>query len=166
MWDYRQLMRHLLPLFLVLTLGSGCALVDRLAKPGPATNAPAPPVTPPVTPPVSTQNPMVLGQGAPAAALDQTSDAEKTAALNAPATGGERELGKVTVTLGSPAEPGIWLRSALVSTAGKGRVVTSGGQSVAVDLLPGTGGAQLSLAAYLALGLSLTALPEVTVYAN
>lgn len=161
MWDYRGFMRILLPLFLILTLGSGCAVVDRLkpgARPDPATDAPSTPM--------ATQNPMVLGQGAPADALDQTSDAEKSAALNAPATGGERELGKVTVTLGSPAEQGIWLRSPLVSAAGKGRVVTSGGQSVAVDLLPGTGGAQLSLAAYLALGLPLTALPEVTVYAN
>jgi hypothetical protein len=37
---------------------------------------------------------------------------------------------------------------------------------VNVDLIPGTGGALLSLAAFRQLGLSLTDLPEVTVYAN
>ncbi len=41
---------------------------------------------------------------------------------------------------------------------------TWGGTSVQVDLLPGEGGAQLSLAAFRALGLGLTDLPEVTVF--
>ena len=35
-----------------------------------------------------------------------------------------------------------------------------------VDLLPGTGGGLLSLAAFRALGLGLTDLPEVTIYAQ
>jgi hypothetical protein len=42
-------------------------------------------------------------------------------------------------------------------------VVNDNGLAVAVTLLPGTGGAQLSLAAFRALGLSLTGLPEVLV---
>jgi hypothetical protein len=54
----------------------------------------------------------------------------------------------------------------LVTAPGKGKVVTAAGASVAVDLLPGSGGAMLSLAAYRALGLALTDLPEVTVYAD
>ena len=102
-----------------------------------------------------------LGAGQSAAALDQTSAADKAAAT-APKAGG-RELGRVSVALGSPAEQGFWLKSPLVTVAGKGRVVTDGGASVAVDLLPGEGGALLSLAAYRALGLGLTDLPEVTV---
>jgi hypothetical protein len=77
---------------------------------------------------------------------------------------GARELGKVTVALGSPAEPGFWLRTALVTAPGKGKVVTASGASVAVDLQPGSGGALLSLAAYRALGLALTDLPEVTIF--
>ena len=108
----------------------------------------------------------VLGSGTTAATLDTTTAAERKEALAAPATGGERALGKVAVSLGSPVEQGFWLRTALVTAPGKGRVVTADGKSVAVDLLPGASGAQLSLAAYRALGLSLTDLPEVTVYAN
>lgn len=149
-------MRILFPLtcFIVIGALSGCAEMQRsVAAPAPATAA-----TMARTP--------VLGAGKSAAALDKTSNAEKQAALNVKASASERSLGKVAVSLGSPAEQGIWLRSALVKAASKGRVVTSAGQSAAVELLPGSGAAQLSLAAYRALGLSLTALPEVTVYAN
>jgi hypothetical protein len=53
-----------------------------------------------------------------------------------------------------------------VKTAGKGRVVTASGASANVDLLPGDGAASLSLSAFRALGLGLTDLPEVTIYAN
>jgi hypothetical protein len=83
-----------------------------------------------------------------------------------PAPAGERDLGRAAVSLGNPAEPGFWLRAGLVTTAGPGRVVTDTGASVAVDLIPGTGAAQLSLAAYRALGLALTALPTVSVLAR
>ena len=143
---------------LFLTAASGCAVLDRLT--------PAPVPSPAAAAPGAAAPPPVMGVGATAAALDTTTDAQKQAALAAPAASGERELGKVAVSLGSPAEPGIWLRSALVTASGKGRVVTATGQSVAVDLLPGQGAAQLSLAAYVALGLPLTALPDVTVFAN
>ncbi len=152
-------MRILVPLSLVLLLGSGCAVIDRL-KPKPA----------PAPEPVVSAEPLTaiapIGEGTAAAALDATSEAEKQAALAAPAATGERELGKVAASLGSPAEQGIWLRTTLVKAPGKGRVVIASGKSVAVDLLPGQSGAQLSLAAYRALGLGLTDLPEVTVFAN
>jgi hypothetical protein len=75
-------------------------------------------------------------------------------------------LGLVTVALGPPAEQGFWLKSALVAEAGKGWVVTATGAMVAVDLLPAEGAAQLSLAAFRALDLALTDLPEVLVYAQ
>ena len=102
-----------------------------------------------------------------ARALDTTTAAERAAALAPPpAPGGERELGRTAVSLGLVTEPGIWLRSSLVTAPGKGRVVTAGGQSIAVDLIPGTGAAQLSLAAFRALKLPLTALPEVTILAR
>ena len=89
---------------------------------------------------------------------------EKAAALAAPAEGGERNLGQVVVALGPPAEQGIWLSSPLVTEVAQGRIVTAAGKSLAVELRPGTGGALLSLAAFQALGLSLTELPQVTVY--
>lgn len=156
-------MRMILALSVVLTATSGCAVLDRLKlgpKPAPVVAAPA------AEAPVAAAPVPVLGPGQTAAALDTTTAAQKEAALAAPAAASETELGKVAVSLGSPAEPGIWLRSALVTAPGKGRVVTASGASVAVDLLPGTGSAQLSLAAFRALGLSLTDLPEVTVFAN
>ncbi|NEX45359.1 hypothetical protein [Pseudotabrizicola algicola] len=158
-------MRNFILLSLVLTVTSGCAVLDRM-KSGDAASAPASGRATAESVPVAIAPAPVLGAGRTAAALDTTSEAQKQAALAAPAASGERQLGKVSVSLGSPAEPGIWLRSALVSAPGKGRVVTASGQSVAVDLLPGQGAAQLSLPAFVALGLSLTALPEVTVFAN
>ncbi|MFN4153607.1 MAG: hypothetical protein ACK4HF_03045 [Paracoccaceae bacterium] len=151
-------MRIVILLSLALTATSGCAVLDRLK---PAASAPDTAIDAQAVAPGP-----VLGAGATAATLDTTTEAQKQAALAAPAASGERALGKVSVSLGSPAEPGIWLRSALVAAPGKGRVVTASGQSVAVDLLPGQGAAQLSLPAYVALGLSLTALPEVTVFMN
>lgn len=162
MADYRLGMRHVIPLILIAGLISGCAVLDRM-KPAPKPEAMAPQAEPPAPAPAPVA-PVVLGQGQSAQALDTTTAAEKAAALAAPVAGAERVLGKVAVSLGSPAEAGFWLRSPLVSAAGKGRIETAGGQSVAVDLLPGNSGAQLSLAAFRALGLSLTDLPEVTVY--
>lgn len=97
-------------------------------------------------------------------ALDQTSPAEKSAALAAPAPGGERALGRQVVALGSPAEPGLWLQTALVTAPAQGRVVGPSGQSLALELRPGSGAALLSLSAYQALGLPLTALPELAVF--
>jgi hypothetical protein len=96
--------------------------------------------------------------------LDRTTAAEKAAALATPAAGGERELGKTVVALGPPAEQGIWLSSPLVKAVAEGRIVTASGQSLGVELRPGTGGALLSLSGFQALGLSLTELSEVTVF--
>jgi hypothetical protein len=100
-------------------------------------------------------------------ALDTTTAAQKAEALAAPAQpGAEQSLGKTAVALGNVTEPGFWLRSGLVKKAGPGRVVTASGGSIAVDLIPGEGAAQLSLAAFRALNLPLTDLPEVTIFAQ
>ena len=97
-----------------------------------------------------------------ATALDQTSEAERAAALARAAAGAE--LGRLVVSLGNPAEQGFWLRSALVTAPRPGIARLASGQTVQVDLLPAAGGGpQLSLAAYRALGLGLTDLPMVTV---
>lgn len=99
-------------------------------------------------------------------ALDTTTAADKAKALEAPAAKGATNLGKTIVTLGLVTEPGFWLRSALVPVAGTGHVETANGASIKLTLIPGEGAAQLSLAAFRALNLPLTGLPEVTVFAN
>jgi hypothetical protein len=101
-----------------------------------------------------------------AAALDTTTAAQKAAALAPPQPASEQRLGKTAVALGKVTEPGFWLRSALVTAPGTGRVMTAAGASIAVDLIPGEGAAQLSLAAFRALNLPLTDLPEVTIFAQ
>lgn len=152
----------------VLILGlwslSACGLADRMMGRSPEGIGAAAVAEPVPVGSLSATAP--LGGAQSADALDQTSDAEKAAALAAPAAGAETDLGSVVVALGSPAEQGFWLRSALVAAPGRGRVVTTAGASVNVDLQPGTGAALLSLAAYRALGLGLTDLPEVKVFAH
>jgi hypothetical protein len=153
------MMKHVLLFVSMAALISGCGAFNRL------TSAPKAPPVEIVAPVEETVTLPAMGAGQAAAALDQTSAAEKAAAT-APATTGARELGRTSVALGSPAEQGFWLKSPLVAAAGKGRVTTASGASVAVDLQPGSGGSLLSLAAYRALGLALTDLPEVTVAAE
>ncbi len=128
-----------------------------------------PGLRPAAAPVVNTQplNPIAaLGTGMAAASLDTSTDAQKAEALNAAPEAGERALGTVTVALGSPTEPGFWIKSNLISVAAKGRVETADGKSVAVDLLPFDGAALLSFAAFRALELPLTDLPDVTIYAD
>lgn len=148
-------MKHIVLLPLLMLVLCSCAVIDRV-RGRPAEAAPAVRTTSDLPGTASART---------AEALDTSSAAEKTAALSAGASGGA-ELGSVVVSLGSPAEQGFWLRSSLVAVAGKGRVVTDQGASVAVDLLPGEAAAQLSLPAFRALGLPLTGLPVVTVYAD
>lgn len=147
-----------------LLLLAGCA--GTLQNLGLAPAAPVPDAAVPEAVAVVIPPPAVIGPSVArtAEALDTTTEAERVAALAPPAAAGAA-LGRVVVALGNVTEPGFWLRSALVGAPGKGRVEI-GDASVAVDLLPGSGAAQLSLAAFRALGQSLTSLPEVTVYAD
>ncbi|MCX7288774.1 MAG: hypothetical protein NTW20_14815 [Rhodobacterales bacterium] len=147
---------------LVLAL-SGCAVLQKdgvASVTGPAEAQPA-------TEMVAAAATTALGARAVSAeSLDTTTPAERQAALAAPASGAESQLGRVVVALGPPAEQGLWLSSALVTAAAQGRIETATGQSLVLELRPGKGGALLSLAAFQALGLSLTDLPEVTVFAQ
>jgi hypothetical protein len=145
---------------IALTL-SGCALFQPAAV-----EEPVAPVTPAVAAPPPNPGGVLGANGQSADALDTSTAEDIAAATAAPEPAGERELGRVVVALGSPAEQGFWIKTSLAAAPGKGRVETADGQSVNVDLIPGTGGALLSLAAFRQLGLSLTDLPEVTVYAN
>ncbi len=146
--------KHLMVVAMVSAF-SGCGLI----------RAPVPDSNPQIVEPVAEPAPLVVA-GQTAATLDTTTEAEQAVALAQPAAAAEVDLGLMVVALGSPAEAGFWLSSGAVTAPGKGRVVTAGGASVAVDLRPGTGGALLSLAAFRALGLGLTDLPEVRVFAN
>ena len=155
-------MRQLVLIPVLALALSGCALFQKQGERSAATGPADPQAATEFAPAASTR---VLGARAVSAEmLDKTTAEEKAAALAAPAKGGERELGRVVVALGSPAEQGIWLSSALVKEKAQGRIMTAAGKSLALELRPGTGGAHLSLAAFQALGLSLTELPQVTVY--
>lgn len=140
---------------------SGCAVFQKEGRSGVTGSAEPPPATE-FAPAVSTT---ALGSRAVSAeTLDKTTAEEKAAALAAPSTGSERELGRAVVALGPPAEQGLWVSSALVKEKAQGRIMTAAGKSLAVELRPGSGSALMSLAAFQALGLGLTDLPEVTLF--
>jgi hypothetical protein len=76
--------------------------------------------------------------------------------------------GTTIASLGAATEPGLWMRTPLVSGPRRGRVVDpASGRSVVLDLIPldadPGAGSRLSLAAYQSLNLPLTALPELRV---
>lgn len=79
-------------------------------------------------------------------------------------------LGTTIASLGSPAETGLWLKTPLVAQTGPGRVQAASGASVNVTLIPidgaNTAGSRMSLQAMQALGLPLTDLAEVSVFAG
>lgn len=160
-------MKYAFALILPALLLSACANLPFGSGKGAAMEPVAPIAMKPQTRPNSAGVAAPPAGARTARALDTTTAAQKAAALAAPAQpAGEQSLGKTAVALGNVTEPGFWLRSGLVKKAGAGRVVTAAGGSIAVDLIPGTGAAQLSLAAFRALNLPLTDLPEVTIFAQ
>lgn len=102
-------------------------------------------------------------------ALDTTTKAQrKEAAAPAAPAATVKSLGVTIVSLGSPTEPGFWLKTPLVKSETKGRVTNkSNGKSSAVTLIPidgpATGGSRLSLPAMRLIEASLTDLTEVEV---
>ncbi|WP_084657585.1 hypothetical protein [Natronohydrobacter thiooxidans] len=108
--------------------------------------------------------------GLQAAALDQTSAEERAAAL-APPAARTQHLGETLASLGSPSEPGLWLRTGLVTRVTQGRIeLPDGSRSLRVELRPSGAeagsGSQLSLSAFTTLGLPLTQLVTLQVYAE
>lgn len=98
-------------------------------------------------------------------ALDAATEEEIAAATRVPARPGQ-SLGQVVGSLGSVAQGGFWLKTALVAEEIPGRVVVlETGKAVNVTLRPDDGGGhRLSLAAMRALELPLTALPNIEVF--
>ncbi|KIQ68359.1 hypothetical protein [Wenxinia marina] len=124
------------------------------AAPPPETLDPTPPPPPPAN-------------ATTAAEFDTTTE-EDRAEAQAEAEGGETRLGTTLATLGNPAEPGIWIETPYVDTVTAGRVETAAGEGINVELRPSGGaagsGSEISLPAMQLLGLSLTAIEELTVY--
>ena len=99
--------------------------------------------------------------------FDTTTAEDRAEATAAPEPEGETRLGTTIATLGSPADPGIWLKTPLVTELVAGRVEYKG-KSVNLELRPSGGesgsGSQISLPAMRLLDAPLTGLLELTVY--
>ena len=102
--------------------------------------------------------------------FDTTTEAERAAARGG-ADGAGARVGRTVATLGNPADPGFWLETPLVTSARPGRVVSvATGASVQVELRPIEGepgaGSRISLPALRLLGVGLTGLHELDVFAG
>ncbi|OUD08715.1 hypothetical protein BVC71_12360 [Marivivens niveibacter] len=131
----------------------GCAeLPEELAEPAPTSNvesldnpiAPAPP-------------PMART----AEQFDTTSATDRAQAVQA-ASGGAK-LGTVTATLGSPTDPGIWVKTPLVDAVTVGKVDYNG-TTINVELRPADGASQISLPAMRLLNAPLAGLITIDVF--
>lgn len=134
--------------------GIFCACQD------PQASLPAPTLdlTPPPPPPTTA---VTVDQ------FDTTSEEDRTAATQVDTSVQTQELGVTIASLGPPAEPGIWLKTPLVTALSEGRI-TYNDTSINVELRPSGGGpgsgSQISLAAMRLIEAPLTGLPEITVF--
>ena len=98
--------------------------------------------------------------------FDTTSEEDRAAATDVDTEADTQELGVTVASLGPPAEPGIWLKTPLVTELVLGRI-TFNDVSIDLELRPSGGtpgsGSQISLAAMRLIDAPLTSLPEVTV---
>jgi len=129
---------------LICLLAGGCALLaprERAAEP------------------ISDPPPDASAAPSESAEPDSASE-DGSPALSLPAT--------TVASLGEVARPGLWMRTPLVTAPMRGRVTDDAtGASVLLDLIPldapPGAGSRMSLAAYQALDLPLTSLPELRV---
>ena len=103
--------------------------------------------------------------------FDTTTAEDRAAAVAKPEPAGETKLGTTIATLGSPADPGIWIKTPLVTELVMGRAVYgANGKSVNLELRPSGGdagsGSQISLPAMRLLDAPLTGLLELIIYRN
>lgn len=165
-------MKHisLLPLLIVAPLLAACSSPS-LSRFGPSEGA-APVFAAPEAVSVQTLDPTPAPEppksARTAAEFDTTSQEDREAALAKPVNA-EAELGTTLATLGSPADPGIWLKTPLVDKLVMGRVLYKGA-SVNLELRPSGGaegsGSQISLAAMRLLDAPLTGIIELTVFSG
>lgn len=150
---------------------SGCAI---LQPQEPATQAPVTAeegeVRPETRPEDAATPRLVPAEARTVEDFDTTTSEERAAAIeSASAAGAQTDLGTTVASLGSASEPGFWLKTPLVSSPSKGRVVYPGtGKSVSVDLIPidgpRTAGSRMSLSAMRLVEAPLAGLPEVQVF--
>lgn len=99
--------------------------------------------------------------------FDTTTEEDRAAATATSEETEGQELGTTIASLGSPAEPGIWLETPLVTVLTPGRI-TYQETSINIELRPSGGapgsGSQISLAAMRLIDAPLTGLPEITVF--
>ena len=169
--------RLVLALSLLTALGA-CAQIKRLVQPS---QSPPPVALPDVAIPDAPEEvAAVVSEAGQAEALpanrrtaedfDTTTAEERAVAVaaaeQAPADA-ERLLGRDIASLGDATEPGLWVKTPLVSAVSQGRVAwPDKGTTVLVELRPGSTGTQISLAALRLLEASLTDLPTVEIYAR
>ncbi len=101
--------------------------------------------------------------------FDTTSAEDRAAALAPVEPAGEERLGTTLATLGSPADPGIWISTALVTELTPGRAeVAETGATVNLELRPSGGeagsGSEISLPAMRLLNIPFTAIQELIIY--
>lgn len=178
--QYREGMKHTLVIAALLSLsacgrlgfsqpndvGPGVGLPSNAAD---ASDLPQATAAEVVADPVLTSAPPPPKAAKTQEALDTTTAAQRAQAA-APATpkAQSKLLGTTVASLGSPSEPGFWLKTPLVKTQTAGRVTNkANGKSSAVTLIPidgpATGGSRMSLPAMRLIGASLTDLTEVEV---
>ena len=163
-------MKPILFLLPLLALAA-CAMPDALRAPAApprtaAATVTAAPTAPGAATPVAEGALQRPASSRSVAQLD-ASAAEKAAATQPVAVTGS--LGTTIASLGDATEGGFWIKTPLVTSPGKGRIVDSAtGRAVNVDLIPLAGpasaGSQVSLPALTTLGVDLTDLPELEVY--
>lgn len=167
-------MKRISWVFLSVLAVSGCGAVpDRWLPVQTETPTPASETTPPDATEVAQPVPNAPPENARTVdEFDTTSEAERAQAVaEAAVPSGERNLGLSVASLGAVTEPGIWLKTPLISAPSRGRVeFPDKGTSVAVDLIPIDGepgsGSRISLAAMRLIEADLTSLPEIRVYAT
>lgn len=134
--------------------------VDAVVPPPPEVATETLDPTPPPPPPPAANT---------VAEFDTTTAEDRAEALAVEEPAGEATLGTTQATLGSPADPGIWLKTPLVSTLTAGRVEYQGA-SINIELRPSGGeagsGSQISLPAMRLLNAPLTGIIELTVFAG
>lgn len=146
-------------LILPLLALAACDLPEtQIAAPAaPETTIPAMTLPPPPAPPRSART---VDQ------FDTTSAAERQAATATPVAASTQELGQTVATLGSPTEPGIWLKTPLVTTTTQGRIRYQD-RTINLELRPSGGaagsGSQISLAAMRLIEAPLTGIVQLTV---
>ena len=144
----------------IFTSPQAVAPVVDVAAPAPVIETLDP--TPPPPPPPAART---------VAQFDTTTAEDRAAATAASEPESETELGTTIATRGSPADPGIWLNTPLVTKLVAGRVeYGANGKSVNLELRPSGGeagsGSQISLPAMRLLDAPLTGLLELVVYTD